>query len=132
MHGKAPRPKAHKEQYIEENLILDKFSVTEPNYLWCLKITEIKVKGGKLYLCGVIDIATRRIIGWAMDDRMTQKVVQGAIRVAAGRNPEHPKRAIFHSERGASTQRREQRSWWRRWGLERVCRGQGLPVKTKQ
>ena len=99
--GKRHRPRPSPERYIEENLIRDKFSVTEPNYLWCSDITEMKVKGGKLYVCGVIDVATRRIVGWAIDRRMTQEVVQRAIELAAIRNPERPEGAIFHSDRGS-------------------------------
>lgn len=99
--GKRRVQKPTKEQYIEENLIRDKFTVTEPNYLWCSDITEVKVKGGKLYVCGVIDVATRRIVGWAIDRRMTQEVVQRAIELAAIRNPERPDGAIFHSDRGS-------------------------------
>ena len=99
--GKRRVQKPAKEQYIEENLIRDKFSVTEPNYLWCSDITEVKVKGGKLYVCGVIDVATRRIVGWAIDRRMTQEVVQRAIELAAIRNPKRPDGAIFHSDRGS-------------------------------
>lgn len=99
--GKRRVQKPTKEQYIEENLIRDKFTVTEPNYLWCSDITEVRVKGGKLYVCGVIDVATRRIVGWAIDRRMTQEVVQRAIELAAIRNPERPDGAIFHSDRGS-------------------------------
>ena len=99
--GKRRVQKPTKEQYIEENLIRDKFTVTEPNYLWCSDITEVKVKGGKLYVCGVIDVATRRIVGWAIDRRMTQEVVQRAIELAAIRNPKRPDGAIFHSDRGS-------------------------------
>ena len=99
--GKRRVQKPTKEQYIEENLIRDKFTVTEPNYLWCSDITEVRVKGGKLYVCGVIDVATRRIVGWAIDRRMTQEVVQRAIELAAIRNPKRPDGAIFHSDRGS-------------------------------
>ena len=39
--GKPKKPKPTEEQYIEENLIKDKFSVKEPNYLWCSDITVL-------------------------------------------------------------------------------------------
>lgn len=51
------------EQYIEENMIKDKFSVIEPNCRWCSDITELQYEVGKLYVCGTLDVATRRMVG---------------------------------------------------------------------
>ena len=51
---KGKRSKKTEKEYIEENLIKDKFSVTQANYLWCSDITEIQYKHSKLYLCGCL------------------------------------------------------------------------------
>ena len=56
--------KPTKEQYIEENLIKNKFGVTIPNYLWCSDITVLRCFRSDIYVCGIIDVATRRIVGW--------------------------------------------------------------------
>ena len=98
--GRRKPKRPSEEQYIEENLIKDKFSITAPNMLWCSDITELKCKGTKLYLCGVIDVATRRIVGWSIDKTQTQRLVQDAFRMALGRNPDVPEGAMFHSDRG--------------------------------
>ena len=98
--GKRKKPTPSQAQYLEENLIREKFAVTFPNYLWCSDITELKCRGTKLYLCGIIDVATRRIVGWSIAKTQTQKLVQDAFRMAAGRNPERPTGAVFHSDRG--------------------------------
>ena len=98
--GKRKKKKPTEQQYIEENLIKDKFSVTEANYLWCSDITELSCKGGKLYLCGVIDVATRRIVGWSISKTQTQMLVQEAFLMAKGRNPNIPDGAVYHSDRG--------------------------------
>jgi len=102
--GGSPKKKKSRrlviEQYIEENLIVDKFSITTPNELWCSDITELKYKYGKLYLCGIIDVATRRIVGWSVSKTETQKLVQDAFKMAIGRNPEVVENAIYHSDRG--------------------------------
>ena len=95
------RKQPTEQQYIEENLLQDKFSVTQPNYLWCSDITELCYKGGKLYLCGIIDVATRRIVGWAIAKNQTQVLVQNAFIMAVGRNPDIPDGAIYHSDRGS-------------------------------
>ena len=98
--GHRKSPKQSEEQYIEENLIVDKFSVTEPNKLWCSDISTLKCKGTKIYLCGIIDVATRRIVGWAIDKTQTQRLVQDTFKMALGRNPNIPDGAIYHSDRG--------------------------------
>ena len=96
----AKRSKKPEKQYVEENLIKEKFSVTLANYLWCSDITEIQYKHGKMYLCCVIDVATRRIVGWAIDRHQRQSLVQDAFKMAIGRNPERPDDAVYHSDRG--------------------------------
>ena len=98
--GKPRPPKPTEQQYIEENLIKDKFDISEANYLWCSDITELKCYKTKLYLCGIIDVATRRIVGWSIAKNQTQKLVQDALIMAIGRNPKRPKGAVYHSDRG--------------------------------
>ncbi len=98
--GKARPPKPTEQQYVEENLIKDKFSIFEANYLWCSDITELKYYRSKLYLCGIIDVATRRIVGWSIAKNQTQRLVQDALKMAIGRNPNRPDGAVYHSDRG--------------------------------
>ena len=98
--GKVKAPKPTEQQYIEENLIKDKFGITEANYLWCSDITELKCYRTKVYVCGIIDVATRRIVGWSIAKNQTQKIVQDAFKMAIGRNPRRPANAVFHSDRG--------------------------------
>ena len=97
---KPRQPKPTEQQYIEENLIKDKFRITTPNYLWCSDITELKCKNAKVYICGIIDVATRRIVGWSIAKTQTQKLVQDAFKMAVGRNPNRPANAVYHSDRG--------------------------------
>lgn len=93
-------PKPTGQQYYQENLIKDKFSVQVPNALWCSDISELKCLNSKLYVCGIIDVATRRLVGWSVDKTETQTLVQDAFIMAIGRNPNRPKDAIYHSDRG--------------------------------
>ncbi len=99
--GRKNRPKPTKEQYYEENLVKDKFAVNVANQLWCSDITELKCLRTRMYLCGVIDVATRRMVGWAIGRMQGQTLVQNAFLMAVGRNPDIPKNAVFHSDRGS-------------------------------
>lgn len=98
--SKKNRIKITEEQYIEENKIKNKFLIVTPNYLWCTDNCELKYKNGKLYICGIIDVATRRIVGWSIGKTQTQDLVQSAFKMALGRNPNIPSGAIYHSDRG--------------------------------
>ena len=114
-------------QYVEENLIKDKFSVTTANYLWCSDITEIEYKHGKLYLCCVIDVATRRIVGWSIDRNQRQKLVQDAFQMAIGRNPKRPDDAIYHSDRGSQYTARKTKAMVEKAGFRKSMSRPGTP-----
>jgi putative transposase len=64
-------------------------------------ITYIPTWQGWVYLATVIDCATRKIVGWAMDDNYKTPLITSAIRMAA-RNVKLPQGAVFHSDRGSN------------------------------
>ena len=64
-------------------------------------ITYIPTWEGWLFLATVIDCATRKVIGWAMDDNYRTPLITAAIEMAA-RNLDLPADAIFHSDRGSN------------------------------
>ena len=64
-------------------------------------ITYIDTWEGWVYLATVIDCATRKIVGWAMDDNYKTPLISRAIEMAA-RNLDLPEGAIFHSDRGSN------------------------------
>ena len=126
--GKARKaPKPTEEQYVEENLIHDKFSVTEPNYLWCSDITELKCSQNKLYLCGIIDVATRRLVGWSIAKHQRQELVQESIEMAAGRNPDRPTGAVFHSDRGCQYTAKKTKQLVEKLGFQKSMSRPGTP-----
>lgn len=126
---KATRRKPHSKEavYLEENLVVDKFGVDMPNALWCSDITELKYGGGKLYVCGVIDVATRRIVGWSIGKTQTQTLVQDAFRMAVGRNPHRPESPIFHSDRGSQYTARKTKELVERCGFIKSMSRPGTP-----
>ncbi len=63
--------------------------------------TYIATWEGWLYLASVIDCATRKVIGWAMDDNYRAPLISSAIEMA-GRNLDLPAGAVFHSDRGSN------------------------------
>ena len=119
--------KAREIQCLEENLVADKFAVTAANALWCSDITELRCKQGKLYVCGVIDVATRRIVGWSVGQEQRQQLVQKAFAMAVGRNPERPEGAVYHSDRGSQYTARSTKSLVESNGFQKSMSRPGTP-----
>lgn len=72
----------------------------ELNRAWCGDITYLRTWEGWLYLATVIDVASRRVVGWAMADHMRSTLVADALRMAVeSRRP--PPGLIFHTDRGS-------------------------------
>ena len=69
------------------------------NTRWCGDITYIRTWAGWLYLATVIDIASRRVVGWAAADHLRTDLVETALRQAVTRR-RPPTGVIFHSDRG--------------------------------
>ena len=120
-------PKPTEEQYLEENLIKDKFEVKIPNYLWCSDITELVCKNCKIYTCGVIDVATRRLIGWAIKRHQRQEIVHEAFEMAIGRNPYRPDNAVYHSDRGCQYTSKKTKELVEKSGFRKSMSRPGTP-----
>jgi putative transposase len=74
---------SHASPIAPNTLDQDFAGVTAPNQVWCADITCIHTDEGFLYLAGVMDLYSRKIVGWSMDDTMTSKLVEDAFTAAA-------------------------------------------------
>jgi putative transposase len=83
------------------DLVNRDFSAGAPGEKMVGDITYIDTWEGWLYLATVIDCATRKVVGWAMDDNYKTPLITAAIEMAA-RNVGLPADAIFHSDRGSN------------------------------
>ena len=83
------------------DLVSRDFTAENPGEKMVGDITYIPTWEGWLYLALVIDCATRKIVGWAMDDNYKTPLISAAIRMA-GRNLDLPEDAVFHSDRGSN------------------------------
>ena len=83
------------------DLVNRDFSAEAPGEKMVGDITYIDTWEGWLYLATVIDCATRKVAGWAMDDNYKTPLITAAIEMAA-RNVDLPAGAIFHSDRGSN------------------------------
>ena len=85
---------------IAENLLNREFWSSKPNQVWVSDLTFISTAEGWMYLCVVIDLYSRKVVGWAMGTRMkTALVLQALMMAILQRQP--PEGLLFHSDRGS-------------------------------
>jgi putative transposase len=85
---------------VARNLLNRQFDCTAPNQVWVADITYIPTGEGWLYLAAVKDLYTCEIVGWAMDNRMTQRLVMDAL-TAAYWKKKPLTGLLHHSDRGS-------------------------------
>lgn len=87
-------------KYVSDNLLQQNFSARQANEKWVTDISYIPTDEGWLYLCVIIDLYSRAVIGWAMDKRMKTDLVCNALKMALFRRS-MPKGVIIHSDKGS-------------------------------
>lgn len=76
------------------------FRASEPNRLWFCGITQHRAKDGWVYCAAVIDVFSRRVVGWSISDRITAEIVVDALEMARWRRRPGPG-TVVHADRGA-------------------------------
>jgi putative transposase len=85
---------------VADNLLNQNFNPVGPNQVWAGDVTYLKTGEGWMYLAIVMDLFSRRIVGWHISKRMTTDLVCKAMMMACNlRQP--PKGLVFHSDRGS-------------------------------
>lgn len=92
--------KRNKHHPVAPNLLKRDFVAEQPNQKWLTDITYIPTQEGWLYLAAVLDLYGRRIVGWAMLDRMTSDLTMGALKMAI-RQRQPDLDLIHHSDQGS-------------------------------
>ena len=83
-----------------EDLVQRNFTATAPNELWLTDITEHPTAEGKLYCCVVLDLYSRKVVGWAIDRRCEAVLVNDALAKAHRSRPTSPA-TVIHSDHGS-------------------------------
>ncbi len=95
-----PRQKRGKANIVVPNTLNRTFEQHSPNQAWVTDITFIKTYEGWLFLAAVIDLFSRRVIGWSMQPNITKELALDAILMAVWkRNPKE--KFIVHSDQGS-------------------------------
>lgn len=82
-----------------ENLLLQLASPTEINQVWVADVTYLKISGKWKYLATVMDLYSRRIVGWSLSHKRDNELTKCAL-IYALKKRYYPKNVIFHTDRG--------------------------------
>lgn len=85
-------------EQIKDNILNREFSVTIPDAVWVTDITEFDTRQGKVYLCAILDLATRRIVAWNFADHEKTSLVSKTFQKALEECPDVD--PLIHSDRG--------------------------------
>ena len=106
-----------KSSVIVDNALDRQFNTDEPDRAWVTDITYIRTQEGFSYLAVVIDLYSRRVVGWSMQSRQTADLVLQALLMAVWRRK--PKnRVLVHSDQGSQFTSRDWASFLRAHNLE--------------
>lgn len=109
---------------ISANLLDQDFNPTKPNQKWSTDITYLPTRQGWVYLAIVMDLYSRKIVGWAMNKRMTTQLITRALKHAhALRKP--PRGLLHHSDRGAQYTSHAYRKQLTKYGMQSSMSGKG-------
>ena len=90
---------SHHDEPIAPNRLAEAPKPTAPNQLWVADITYIPTQEGWLFVAAILDLYSRKIVGWAMSERIDTALVLSALAMALlHRHP--PRELLFHSDRG--------------------------------
>ncbi|WP_418886181.1 IS3 family transposase [Escherichia coli] len=114
---RSPRTRKGEASIVSPNRLQRQFNPDAPDERWVTDITYIRTHEGWLYLAVVVDLFSRKIIGWSMQSRMTKDIVLNALLMAVWRrNPE--KQVLVHSDQGSQYTSHEWQSFLKSHGLE--------------
>ena len=88
----------HPDHRPAPDLVRRNFTAQGPNHLWVADLTYVRTGRGFLYLAVVLDVWSRRIVGWAMDTTLTTELVVAALEMAV--RARQPQAVIHHSDQG--------------------------------
>jgi transposase InsO family protein len=90
---------SRKSRYPAKNVLARQFTVPRPNRIWAADVTYIPTREGWLFLAVVLDLYSRKVVGWSMGDRLTSELAKRAMQHAIDeRMP--GKGLLAHSDQG--------------------------------
>ena len=112
-----PRHRGGNQHVVVPNRLQREFNPDAPDNAWVTDITYIKTHEGWLYLAVVLDLFSRKIVGWSMQSLMTKQIVLDALLMAVWRR-KPTNQVMVHSDQGSQYTSYEWQSFLKEHGLE--------------
>jgi putative transposase len=109
---------------VEQNMLGRQFAVAAANRVWVSDISYVPTAEGWLYLCVILDLYSRRVVGWSMGNGLGTNLVIAAFMMAVLRRQPH-RRLVFHSDRGVQYCAKAFRRRTRAWGMQQSMSRKG-------
>ena len=112
-----PRHRGGESHIVVPNRLQRQFNPMAPDEAWVTDITHIRTHEGWLYLAVVVDLFSRKVIGWSMQSRITKDIVLSALLMAVWRR--NPKQQVMvHSDQGSQYTSHDWQAFLKANGLE--------------
>ena len=102
---------------LADDLVNRQFSVDRPDALWVGDVTEHPTAEGKVYLATVIDVYSRRVVGWSIADHLRAELVVDALQMAIWRRHDRDPGTVMHTDHGST---------YTSWAFGRRLRAAGI------
>ena len=116
-----------KQQYEKQNLLKREFSAGHPNQIWVSDITYFKVKSYWIYLCIILDLYSRKIVGWRVSRNMSTNLVTATFK-AAFQERGQPQNLTFHSDRGKQYMSKALTGLFQKYGVKQSFSATARPL----
>jgi transposase InsO family protein len=116
-----------KQQYAKQNLLKREFSAGHPNQIWVSDITYFKVKSYWVYLCIILDLYSRKIIGWRVSRHMSTNLVTTTFKTTFEERGQ-PRNLTFHSDRGGQYISKTMMSLLQQYGVKQSFSASARPL----
>ena len=123
----AKRQFKRKQQYEKQNLLKREFAAGHPNQIWVSDITYFKVKSYWVYLCIILDLYSRKIVGWRVSRNMSTNLVTATFK-AAFQERGQPQNLTFHSDRGKQYMSKTLTSLFQKYGVKQSFSATARPL----
>jgi len=111
---------------VAPNRLTRPLTSPEPDRVWVADITYVPTQQGWLYLAAVVDMYSRRVVGWAMSERADQALACDALAMALGRR-RPPEGAVHHSDQGSQYTSKSYQQQLQKAGLIASMSRKGMP-----
>jgi len=116
-----------KQQYEKQNLLKREFAAGHLNQIWVSDITYFKVKSYWVYLCIILDLYSRKIVGWRVSRNMSTNLVTATFKTAFQERGQ-PQNLTFHSDRGKQYMSKALTGLFQKYGVKQSFSATARPL----